>query len=67
MEEGFAIACLGRKAGRMWDKKNFCYSLPRKKIGLPYGNLRILRLTTVENKSISSGNFANFVNTNFKK
>ena len=36
-------------------QKKFCYSWPRKKIGLPYGNLRILRLTTVENKSISSG------------
>ena len=26
------------RVGRLWDKKNFWYSLPRKKVSFPYGN-----------------------------
>ena len=37
------------------NKKSFCYSLPRKKVGFSYGNLRISRLENFKNRFISSG------------
>ena len=35
-------------------EKNFCYSLPGKKVGISYGNLRISRITKFKNSSFSS-------------
>ena len=40
---------------RVQNRKNFWYSLPRKKVSFSYGNLRISRITNFENRSISSG------------
>ena len=40
---------------RMQNRKNFWYSLPRKKVRFSYGNLRISRITNFENRSFSSG------------
>ena len=40
---------------RVSDKKNFCYSLPRKKVSFSYGNLRISQITNVKNRSFLSG------------
>ena len=47
----WSIPCLSR----VLNKKNFCYKLPRKKVRVSYGNLRISRLENFENRSISSG------------
>ena len=40
---------------RVQNKKNFWYSLPRKKVRFSYGNLRISRITNFENRSFSLG------------
>ena len=34
---------------------NFCYNLPRKKVNISYGNLRISRKTIFKKRSVSSG------------
>ena len=43
------------RLGRLWDKRNFGYSLPTKKVSFPYGTLRISRITNFKNRSFSSG------------
>ena len=40
---------------RVWNKKNFCYSLPRKKVSISFGNLRISQITNFKSRSFSSG------------
>ena len=40
---------------RVQNKKSFWYSLPRKKVSLSYGNLRISRKTNFKNRSFSPG------------
>ena len=40
---------------RVSNKKNFWYSLPRKKVSFSYGNLRISQITNFKNRSFSSG------------
>ena len=40
---------------RVQNKRNFCYSLRRKKVRFSYGNLRISRITNLKNRSFSYG------------
>ena len=41
--------------GRLFDKKNFWYILPRKKVSFSYGNLRLFQISNFKNKSFLSG------------
>ena len=39
------------RVGRLWDKNNFWYSLPWKKVSFPYGNLRFPWLANFKSRS----------------
>ena len=40
---------------RVYNRKNFWYSLPKKKVGISYGNLRVFQINNFKNRSFSSG------------
>ena len=40
---------------RVLNKKNFSYSLPRKKVSFSYGKLQLFRINNFNNRSFSSG------------
>ena len=49
---------------RIYNEKNFCYSLPRKKVSFSYGNLRISQITNFKNSSFLSGQEVVQINAN---
>ena len=40
--------------GRLWDKKKFWYSWPRKKVSFSYGNVRLFQKSNFKNRSFEN-------------